>query len=84
MDPMVMLQIIVESAITLVRILHVDLLNSLGQLFILGSSAAWLAGNPLVVSRTSHMKQLTGNLNGAVYFFTVLLDCNVDMALPYL
>ena len=49
MDMLVMPKVIIDAAITFVRVFHVDLLNLLGYLFILQRSGALLAGCPTMV-----------------------------------
>ena len=52
MDMLVMPKVIIDAAVTLVRVLHVDLLNLFGYLFVLQRSSALLAGCPTVVRRS--------------------------------
>ena len=49
--PVVMPQLVIDSAVALVRAVHVDLLHLLGNLLVLGCSLAPLAGGPAVVCR---------------------------------
>ena len=50
-DAVVVPQLVVDASVTLVRTVHVDLLNFLCKLRVLGGSGAQLAGRPLVVCR---------------------------------
>ena len=56
MDTVVMAQIIIEPAITLVRVFRMNFLDLICQPLILCGSAALLSSCPLMVSGTGHME----------------------------
>ena len=81
---MVMPQFIIDAPVTLVRTVHVDLLNLLSKLCVLCGPGAQLAGHPFVVCRARNMQQTAGFLNGLAILSIVFLYRSVDVALPYL
>ena len=84
MNAVVVAQLVVDAAITLIRTLHVDLLHLFSELFILGFSAAQLAGRPLVICRSGNVQQFTGFVDGITFLGMALLYRTIQMALPYL
>jgi hypothetical protein len=84
MKVMVVSQVVIDTPVTFVWTFYMDFLHLFGDAFVLSSPAAYFAGNPLVVSRTSHMKQFAGSFNGVSCFSMTFFYCRVDTALPYL
>ncbi len=74
MDALIMAQLVVYPAVTHIRVLRVDLLDLLRQRLILCCPAAEFASSPLVVSRTSDMKQFAAQFYGAAIFPVALFD----------
>lgn len=63
-DAVVMPQVIIDPAVSLVRALCVDALDLLGQFLILYSPATLPPAGPPVVGRTRYMEQLTPQFYG--------------------
>ena len=84
MDTVIMPQIVVDPAISLVRAFHVDLLHCFCTLFILCGSYTQLPGIPLVVSRTGNVQQCTSFFNGIVPLCVTFPDSSIKMTLSYL
>ena len=63
-DVFIVSEIVIDAAVALVRALHVDLLNLLGNPHILRLSAAQLAGCPLVVRRPRYTQHPASFING--------------------
>lgn len=83
MDAVVVAQVIIEPAVALIRTFFVDFFYDTGQALVLCCSVAQFPGSPLVVSRTGHMKQSAGYLNGIPLSLMAFLDCPVNPPLPY-
>jgi len=67
-DVMVMTEIVIDTAITLVRAFRMDLLDLFGDCFVLSGSGTFTAGNPPVIRRSRHLQHLTGFFNGISAF----------------
>lgn len=82
-DAVVVAQIVIEPPVALIRAFFMNLLDCVSQtLVFLGPAAQFLEG-PLVVGRTSRMKQLTGCFNGMALLRMAFPDCFIHMALSY-
>ena len=84
MDTVIMPQIVVDPAISLVRAFHVDFLHCFCNFFILCGPYAQLPGIPLVVSRTGDVQQCTSFFNGILLFCVAFPDSSIEMTLSYL
>ncbi len=78
-----MTQVVIEPPVTLIRAFLMDFFKLVCQTFILYGSPAQLAGIPLVVSGSSHMEQLTGQLDGITIFLVCFPNRGIDAALSY-
>ena len=68
MDVVVVAQIVIDTAITFVRAVSVNLLDQLGNLLIFLLSGTFLAGCPLVIGGAGNMEQFTHRLNRIILF----------------
>ena len=84
MNAMVMEKIVIDAAIAFVRTFCVNFLYFLRKLFIFSSSGTFSAGQPPIICRPGYLEQCTGFLYGGSVFSAMVLDCSVNMALPYL
>ena len=79
----VMTQVVIEPPVAFIRAFLMDFFKLVCQTFILYGSSAQLAGIPLVVSGSSHMEQLTGQLDGITIFLVCFPNRGIDAALSY-
>lgn len=84
MDAVVVAKVVVEPSVAFIRAFRMDLLKPASQIFIFRFPAALLSRRPFVVGRTGYMKQRTSRFDGIPFFLMALLNCRVNMALPYL
>ena len=84
MNVMVMAEVVIDAAITLVRALHVDLLDLLRNLLIFPCPGALLAGCPTMISSSRNMQQLTGFFNRSTFLGMTFLNGSIQVGLPYL
>ena len=83
MDTMVVTQIIIESSVTFIWTLLMNLFNLICQKLILRSSPAQFPRCPFVVGRTGYMEQFAGRFNGKSLCLMALFNGYVNMALSY-
>lgn len=83
MDTVVVAQIIIEPAVTLIRAFLVALFYDTGQTFIFRCPAARFPRNPLVVGGSRHMEQGAGIFNRIPLFLMAFLDGSVNPPLSY-
>ena len=83
MDAMVVAKFIIESPITLVRALLMDLLDLVGQTLILLGPAAQLPASPFVVGGAGHMELFAGCFDRIPLFLMALLNGYINLTLPY-
>ena len=84
MNVMVMAEIVIDAAITLVRAFHVYLLHFRRNLLVFLCPGALLAGCPTMVGCSGNVQQLTGFLNWSTFLGMTFLNGSIQVGLPYL
>ena len=84
MHTVVMTKIIVNTAVTLVWTLHVDLLDFFSDRLVFCYPGAFSAGYPSVVRGSGYPQHLTSIFNRVATFRAILFYGLIQMALSYL
>ena len=84
MNSIVMAKVIVDPAIALFRAFHINLLYFLCDLRVFYGPDTFIAGQPPIICSSGHPKQRTSFPNSSAALLAVLLDCTVNVTLPYL
>ena len=83
-NAVVMQKIVIDAAISFVRTFCVNFLYFLRKLFIFSSSGTFSTRQPSIICCPGYLEQRTGFFYCTSVFSTMVLDCSVNMALPYL
>ena len=84
MDMFVVPQVVIDAALALIRVLHVNLFHLLRNLLVLHSSGTLFAGYPTEVGGSGDVQQLTGCLDRISFLSMTFVNSSVQMRLPYL
>jgi len=79
----IVVQVIVNTAVSLIGTLRMDLFYFFCKPFVFGGPEARLSGNPLVVGGTGYMEQLAGHLDRISILIMAFLYGCVHMTLSY-
>lgn len=80
----VMGQIILDPAVSFVRILCMDPFHNLGKLLVFQLSGTLLSTEPAVIGRSGHAKYSTGHFDRIILFFLCFFYCQIEVGLPHL
>lgn len=84
MNPIIVLQIIIDPSVTLVRALCVDRLDQFQQSAVFFFPCTMLARKPSIIGASSHAKNRTAPLNGDSCFLVILRNCAILFSQSYL
>jgi hypothetical protein len=77
-------KVVIDASVTLIRVLHVNLLDLLRNLLVLHSSGTLFTRSPSKIGSSGNMQQFAGCLNGIAFLCMAFLNGSVQMRLPHL
>ena len=80
---MISFQIITDPAVTLVRTLHMDLLNRISNPFVFHLISRNISTQPFIVCGTTYIPKLTKWANRIAMFFVFFFDSLIDLCILY-
>jgi hypothetical protein len=83
-DMLIVPKVVIDASVTLIRVLHVNLLDLLCNLLVLQRSGALFTRSPTKIGGSGNVQQLTGGFNRIVLLCMAFLYSSVQMRLPHL